>query len=98
MARLGFDERLTQPDKKLAKQLQATHAGQAHFGGTGPRGKTCRECLHWLFNGYLSGKSVLKMANCGKFTKLMNGRIGGVIPHDAAACKYFTAVDNAPPI
>lgn len=28
-------------------QLSKTYLGQAHIAGTGPAGKTCRECKHW---------------------------------------------------
>lgn len=27
--------------------IRATFLGQAHIAGTGPQGKTCRECVHW---------------------------------------------------
>jgi hypothetical protein len=29
---------------ELAKQIQRTREGQAHFAGTGPLGATCGEC------------------------------------------------------
>ncbi|MDH7790710.1 hypothetical protein [Ochrobactrum sp. AN78] len=27
--------------------VSKTYLGQAHFAGTGPTGKTCRECIFW---------------------------------------------------
>lgn len=27
--------------------IRATYLGQAHIAGTGPEGKTCRECIFW---------------------------------------------------
>lgn len=27
--------------------IRETFLGQAHIAGTGPEGKTCRECVHW---------------------------------------------------
>ena len=40
-----FTEHLTMPE--TLKPVLSTHLGQAHFGGTGPKGKTCRHCEKW---------------------------------------------------
>ena len=31
----------------LSAALKETQPGMAHIAGTGPEGKTCRECVHW---------------------------------------------------
>lgn len=36
---------LTEPDKQLAQWVKDTPAGMAHWSGTGPEFKTCRECV-----------------------------------------------------
>lgn len=41
------ESRLTEPDPEIAKFRSSTHAGQAHWGGTGPAAATCRQCEHW---------------------------------------------------
>ncbi|WP_421930069.1 hypothetical protein [Nitratireductor rhodophyticola] len=43
--RLRLSEHMTAA--KFDEQVRGTFVGQAHFAGTGPKGKTCRECLHW---------------------------------------------------
>src|SRR5262245_24447511 len=98
MTRLPFDEHLTSGNPKLEAQVARTHAGMAHFAGTGPRGKTCRECIHWAFDGYRQVDASLKLTVCNKYTALMNGREGGRIPYNTAACKYFEADPSPPPI
>lgn len=66
-----------------------THAGQAYFAGTGPDGKTCRECALWNMNGYKKTDKLLKKGSCEKGT-------GVVFDHDAFACKYFSQNQNPP--
>uniref|UniRef100_UPI003BA8A676 hypothetical protein n=1 Tax=Stappia sp. TaxID=1870903 RepID=UPI003BA8A676 len=29
-------------------QARQTYVGQVHFAGSGPEGRTCRECRHWF--------------------------------------------------
>jgi hypothetical protein len=77
-----------------------TFCGQAHFAGTGPPGRTCRECEHWLGGGYHhhpSGIRTLKPAPCGRFADLMN-HPGSPVPQEALACKYYEAADRPPPV
>ena len=79
---------------------RATHPGMAHFAGSGPQFKTCRECIFWAHeqfdyrskNGKYSG--LIKPARCKKYRALMHEE-GGQIPDDARACKYFE--QNATP-
>lgn len=94
MAGLNLNEHLhrTSPVDRLAAM---THAGQAHFAGTGPAHTTCRECVFfsWVGTGgwtSVNGKhaGAPKPACCAKFRDLTGGQ-GGKVPHDAAACKYF---------
>ena len=42
---LLFSEHLTA--KEVHRQIAETYLGQAHIAGTGPEGKTCRECIFW---------------------------------------------------
>jgi len=80
---------------------RATHPGQAHFAGTGPRGKTCRECTMWAHvkDDYRAkgGKyrGLIKPAICSKYKQLMREE-GPAIPEDAMSCKYFEQNDRPP--
>ena len=42
---LLFSEHLTA--NEIHKPISETFLGQAHIAGTGPEGKTCRECRFW---------------------------------------------------
>ncbi len=42
---VSFSAHLTCSD--LLENIRKTQLGQAHFAGTGPVGKTCRECEHF---------------------------------------------------
>jgi len=83
------------------RAARATFPGMAHFAGSGPRGRTCRECIFWAHqkNDYRSknGKygGLIKPAPCRKYQTFMRDQ-GGAIPDDAAACKYFDE-NSAPP-
>ena len=76
-------------------QINRTHPGMAHWAGTGPEGKTCRECADYCWGGrYLASsgkhaKGELIPAKCRKGT-------GGKFPHFARACKYFDPNPNPP--
>jgi hypothetical protein len=74
---------------------RSTFSGQAHFAGTGPKFKTCRDCAHWGHAGAQDyhpkrGKfgGLIKPARCRKYQALTN-HIGDKVPDDAAACKHF---------
>jgi hypothetical protein len=75
--------------------------GMAHFAGTGPEGETCRTCAHWTpdsgRHSYVTGIKQIKPCRCAKFAQLMRGKLGGVIPHFARACRYFMPADDPPP-
>ena len=79
-----------------------TFPGQAHFAGTGPLLKTCRECAHWDHarahdyrskHGMFGG--MIKPARCRKFKEL-TGTTGDKVPDDAAACKHFCQATVVP--
>ncbi len=96
----------TEPNPDLAQLARLSHPGQAHFAGTGPQGKTCRECVHWnaprsYFDYYSKGSKhgqVLKPQKCAKYFRLMNGSFGDNVPHEAPSCKYFEQSEINPSI
>jgi hypothetical protein len=86
-----------------------SHPGQAHFGGTGPAGKTCRECGHFEVQhgdnegapttfSYTQADLNLKPGTCAKFSAMMRVNSGPSFPHSAAACRYFEANPNPPAV
>lgn len=89
---------LTEPNKELGEKRRKTPPGMAFWAGTGPAGKTCRECKFWENQGWLTSCGLLKDAHCEKYTRMMNGNVGGRIPHFTVACKYFEAEAFPPSI
>jgi hypothetical protein len=78
---------------ELAKQIQRTREGQAHFAGTGPLGATCGECTHlgyWKQTHNAKGDTVKTqhVGGCAQFHKL-TGKHGPVVPPGTVACRYF---------
>lgn len=100
MTTLDLDPHLTQISETDAK-ARVTHKGMAHFAGTGPARKTCRECRFWQFTAYYAVQGAhmgsLKPGKCHKRTSLMRGEEGEAVPYDARACKYFEENFKAPP-
>ncbi len=99
---LNTKEHLTETN--TSDLVKGTHVGMAYFAGTGPKGKTCRECAHWgatvrkhLYRNPVYSAPDLQHHECNKFTKMI-GRAGGKVPHEAAACKYFKQSENPPAI
>lgn len=96
------DRKLTVLDPQFERQRAMTWPGQAHFAGTGPHGKTCRQCEYWSGCGVESGyhpqfgkfRGELKKRPCERHAALMN-KVGPGVPHDAPACKHF--VENTSP-
>lgn len=84
-------------------QLQRTHIGQAHLAGTGPAGKTCRECLFYGHgvrrwpDYYEAGETrdQLMQSMCGK---PIPGKARRKFPHHALACSLFEQLDNPPSV
>jgi len=70
--------------------VEHSHAGQAHFGGTGPAGAHCASCF--FFEARRAGKRrIFKKdaeGRCRKFTDLTRRR-GPTFPAAAAACRHF---------
>ena len=80
---------------------RASYPGMAHFAGTGPHGKTCRECLFFNHGPHdyraKNGKhrGLIEPATCGKY-RAITLNVGAKIPDDAQACKYFDENPEAP--
>ena len=102
---LKLTPRLTRDPVRDA--ASTTYQGMAHFAGTGPAGKTCRECRFWRptagpashqygLQGSKHGRQ-LKEHCCFKF-RALTGAYGPKIPHKVRACKYFEPAEKTPPI
>lgn len=79
-----------------------TYPGMAHWGGSGPNEKTCRECVHFLSPGYFEASNArtpnrLKDGRCGKYKAMMSEE-GAAFPPDASACRFFSENPSAPPL
>jgi hypothetical protein len=82
-------------------KFQQTHLGQAHIAGTGPEGKTCRECkfygskLKVWPDYYTSGqaRNQLKQAPCGN---PIPGKSSRKFPHYARSCSLFDQAAEVP--
>lgn len=89
-------------------KIRATYLGQAHIAGTGPEGKTCRECAFW---GVCKSSTIVSPGHYAKSNKKMAGQLkkGGChrmvhrkvnrkYPHTASACRLFEPADNVPAV
>lgn len=91
--------------------LGSTFLGQAHIAGTGPEGKTCRECKLWFIMARPDKDSPLRPSAPGYFGKsgktpheLKRGKCNQPIPHKAnrrvphhaKACRFFDQSENPP--
>lgn len=79
-----------------------THPGMAHFAGTGPDNRTCRECCEWHQLGYYAASNkkhgpTLKPGGCRKYAELMKKEVQKV-PHSASVCRWFVENQSPPPI
>lgn len=85
---------LTKPhDERMRGYISSTYPGMAHWCGTGPDKKSCRECVHYEFNGYYTAGSRvsgggLKPGRCKKFKDMM-GKWGEKFPWHVSACRLF---------
>jgi hypothetical protein len=86
---------LTVLDIKFENRVAGTPIGMAYWAGTGPDGKTCRECVNYVFNGY--GSRRLKRGPCQRFINL-TGIESHNIPFDTASCKEFIQNPKPPTI
>lgn len=91
-------------DPVQATLVAATYPGQAHFGGTGPAGMTCRQCEFWMKRnkwgrplGFgLDSEPVA--APCNKARNLLHGKLTPGVPHNASACKFFSEATTPQPL
>jgi len=108
---LLFSEHLT--PAVFDRPIRETFLGQAHIAGTGPEGKTCRECVFWHVWKWDNGGRSNEPAHPGYFNKdnpekglglkkaLCNRPIANKahrrVPHEAKACRLFEENSNPPP-
>lgn len=92
-------------------RLMRTFIGQAHIAGTGPDGKTCRECALWGVMKRVDGEAIIAppghfaisnkaspgALKRGKCNFAIRGKSGRRIPHTALACRFFQGAENPPP-
>ena len=85
---------------ELSRQIAASYPGMAHFAGTGPTGKSCRECAFYVTDGYYSKtgghRGALKPGRCRKYREMMRGQWGEKFSYAAQACKYFEQAEKPP--
>lgn len=99
---LGLNN-VTEPEV-VRRQKQNTVPGMASWGGEGPAGTTCRECLHWKFEarrGYFAATHEanprgIKDHRCDKAARMLQQPLAPKINHRQPSCKYFER-NNAPP-
>lgn len=107
---LDFGEGLTPSANDDA--VRGTYLGQAHIAGTGPEGRTCRECIHYWPKGYDDGGNFgerREFAYCGRgddgplhladarCNRPILNKADRVYPHCAKACRLFELNESAPP-
>lgn len=94
-------------DKATEDGLRKTPPGMAHWAGSGPEGKTCRECLRYSDEGRYAANAKkhpaggLKPGRCLKFQEMRKAQReknikGDKFPHTTPACKYFEQHPNPP--
>ena len=97
---------LTSPhSKRIDALLSHSFAGMAHWAGSGPTGKTCRQCLSW--GGDAETPPVrypetgeLRPRRCSKFRTIMQYDDGATtpgVPQGSMSCRFFIENVNAKP-
>lgn len=95
--------RKPKPTKTLASSVpltgnqdirDRTYPGMAHWAGSGPQGKSCRQCVHWSCEGYFANGTI-KPGRCVVAARLM-AVMTPKVPHYASACRYFFEDPAAP--
>ena len=75
-------------DVDFERQYRNTKPGQAHLAGSGPPGKRCRDCSHFLGEGEKPGA-------CAVTARILIAQKSRRKPEKfrgaAAACKHFQA-------
>ena len=78
---------------EIDRLTDKTHAGMAHFSGTGPDGACCDDCVFFRHNKKRSKASLFGRplaGRCAKHAELM-GEQGKEFPATAPACRYYGA-------
>ena len=108
---LLFSEHLT--GAPFDGPIKETFLGQAHIAGTGPDGRTCRECAFWHKWKYIKATDSYAPCSPGYFgkkhkssplepkkaycTRPILNRAKRLIPHHAKACRLFEPAENPMP-
>ena len=90
-------------DSRTEVGIRTTPPGMAFWAGSGPAGKTCRECIHWQADGYYAGgnrafNQGLKPGICRKARAMTMGKAQPPVRYINSACKYFEPNPNPPTI
>lgn len=99
-------------DAGFEDAIRATFLGQAHIAGTGPEGKTCRECRMWYVMSRHVPDGPLRPASPGYYGKRhpetplelkrancnqpIPHKAKRRVPHEAKACMFFEQSENPP--
>lgn len=67
-----------------------SHAGMAHFAGTGPVSRQCWQCEHFK-SGKKPPKDGLSNGSCQKFRQLTKKKTSQRFTGSALSCKYYEA-------
>jgi hypothetical protein len=93
-----------QGEEAVVALASGTYIGQAHFGGSGPPGATCRECNFWAHTNSWEkstggGSGQPRPATCAKAKSLAMARVATPkVPHHALACRHFEPAERPQPI
>ena len=94
MTQFAFSQNLTGDAEH--DRLRRTHLGQAHIAGTGPDGRTCRDCRFWHLwkREWRNGESErIPVTPSGgtdaPCNKPIAGKSGAKVPGSALACRFF---------
>lgn len=86
--KLAIDPHLTQAHPNHW-EIADSYPGMAHFAGTGPKGRRCRDCAFWAGGeNTKASRPRVKAAPCAKFRHLTRAA-GKPVPARAWSCKYF---------
>lgn len=89
--------------------IRETYLGQALIAGTGPEGKTCRECVFWGVQrkggliqppGHYaaSNKKMAGQLKKGRCHKLMHRKPNRLFTPHAKSCRLFEQAHDVPPL
>ena len=93
---MSISEHLTKPNPELARLIEQTPAGMAHWAGTGPAGKACRDCQHFMGKIRRTGIGVgdMQPGRCRWFISAMKAALWRAVPvhrvpPDTPSCSHF---------